>query len=344
LRLPQDAVDAIQKTSRPPIPSEVVESLLINCRSTCCVCRQPGKEFIIHHIVEWSVSRSHDSDNLVVLCLDDHGKAHTKHEFSKNLTTSLIKTHRAKWERDARRIELNYQAALLSRSGRGVRWHWLHLEAVRRLTVDVKKPSYNDSEFVKRLVSAKMLSAKGCIRPSLEWQDEPVKEKKQYVFDSGLGQDLALYCSDLLAEWARQARVLDINSIVEYPVSARSYLSVGAWVYLRKYFRIGSTDGLANEEDLMQAVYVSESAHVSFSFNAWTRLNQSSRLYLTTNSERSVIGQIQSISLNDGVIEIQISALAISPEFELGDPSLGSWVNGQNNAGYKRRLQKSEPT
>lgn len=342
LRLSEESIDAILKTTRPPIPDKTVESLLIKCRSTCCICRKPGKEFIIHHIVEWSESRSHDLDNLVVLCLDDHGKAHSKHELSKNLTPELIRAHRTQWENDARRIEHNYQAALLSSNSRSVRWHWLHLENVRRQTVNIEKPSYDDSEFVNRLVKAKMLSAAGCIRPSSEWQDEPFKAKKQYVFDSGLGQDLALYCSDLLANWVKQAIVLDVNSIVDYPDSARAYLSAGTWVYLRKYFRVTYERGAADEVDFMQATYASKSAHVSFGFNAWTRLNQSSRLYLTQNSERSVIGQIQSISMNDGEVEIKLSPLAISPEFELCDPSLGAWVKGQKNEDYKRRLKKSE--
>ena len=78
-------IEAVRKGGRPPIPSETLSKLLFDNRYQCCICRDPSKPFIVHHIDEWSNSRSHKIDNLIVLCLEHHNKAHSKSTLSQNL-------------------------------------------------------------------------------------------------------------------------------------------------------------------------------------------------------------------------------------------------------------------
>lgn len=82
LNIPEELIDIILREKRPPIPPKTLDKVLFESRWTCCVCRDRRQGIIVHHIHEYSDSRSHDEDNLVVLCLNHHGEAHTKRNFS----------------------------------------------------------------------------------------------------------------------------------------------------------------------------------------------------------------------------------------------------------------------
>jgi hypothetical protein len=97
LGLDQSSIDEFRAEKRPPIPEDIVIRLLHESKRTCCVCRNPGRPIIIHHIDEWSSSHSHSEDNLVVLCLEHHDAAHTKKALSLSLTAGQVKEHKAKW-------------------------------------------------------------------------------------------------------------------------------------------------------------------------------------------------------------------------------------------------------
>ncbi len=90
---------------RPPIPNEIVTSLLQKSRSTCCVCRDSKQPIIIHHINEWNTSKSHNEENLVVLCLNHHDEAHTKKELSLNLTPQRIRASKKDWEEKVKKYD-----------------------------------------------------------------------------------------------------------------------------------------------------------------------------------------------------------------------------------------------
>src|ERR1051326_4130135 len=95
LGLNQRQAAAFVNSKRPPIDSQTVFELLHKCRRTCCVCRKPNQPFIIHHIIPWAESHSHDIENLVVLCLSCHSEAHTKREIAQNLTRDQLRHHRS---------------------------------------------------------------------------------------------------------------------------------------------------------------------------------------------------------------------------------------------------------
>lgn len=97
LGLPSDAITAIRDSNRPPIPKETLFRLLHDSRNMCCVCRIRNRGVLLHHIDEWRESRSHDEDNLAVICLDCHDKAHTHRELSRELTSEQIRFHKAEW-------------------------------------------------------------------------------------------------------------------------------------------------------------------------------------------------------------------------------------------------------
>jgi hypothetical protein len=68
-----------------------MNKLLFESGWACCVCGKTSGGIIVHHIEKYSESHSHDEDNLVVLCLNHHGEAHTKRELELNLTPDRLR-------------------------------------------------------------------------------------------------------------------------------------------------------------------------------------------------------------------------------------------------------------
>jgi hypothetical protein len=106
LGIPAHAVKAIRQGSRPAIPTETLAAVLIANRFTCCVCNDSSRRVIVHHIEEWSVSRSHAPENLAVLCLIDHDKAHLRGGLAQNLTPQLLRDFKRRWEEKAGHLPL----------------------------------------------------------------------------------------------------------------------------------------------------------------------------------------------------------------------------------------------
>ena len=91
LNISEELLDIIRKGKRPPIPSETMNKLLFESGWACCVCGKTSGGIIVHHIEKYSESHSHDEDNLVVLCLNHNGEAHTKRELGINLTPDRLR-------------------------------------------------------------------------------------------------------------------------------------------------------------------------------------------------------------------------------------------------------------
>lgn len=97
LGLTQSQIEDVIGAGRPPIPKDILNTVLFNSKWACCICRDPKKAVIVHHLSPWVESRSHAVDNLVILCLEHHGEAHTIHQLTLNLTPDRIKDARDRW-------------------------------------------------------------------------------------------------------------------------------------------------------------------------------------------------------------------------------------------------------
>jgi hypothetical protein len=82
--------ETLSGTRRPPIPFEDIAAVLIANRFMCCVCHDPDRPVIIHHINDWAESHDHSRSNLAALCLADRDKAHKRGGLTQNLTPILV--------------------------------------------------------------------------------------------------------------------------------------------------------------------------------------------------------------------------------------------------------------
>src|SRR5687767_6264745 len=59
----ETAIRWILDARRPPIPAGTAAKVLTKAAFTCCVCKDPIKSVVLHHIEEWTDSHSHEEDN-----------------------------------------------------------------------------------------------------------------------------------------------------------------------------------------------------------------------------------------------------------------------------------------
>lgn len=106
LEIKPGAVQAIlDENRRPPIPSDVLLRTIFANRWLCCICRDPSRPIIVHHIQPWATSHDHSNSNLAVLCTFHHGEAHSTHSLEVTLTQDRLKKAKAGWEKAVERLD-----------------------------------------------------------------------------------------------------------------------------------------------------------------------------------------------------------------------------------------------
>lgn len=94
LGVPELTIQKIRAGDRSEIPFDNLVRVLIANRFVCCICHNVHKGIVVHHIDEWTNSHDHSVENLAVLCLDHHDKAHSKSSISRNLDRRIVKRQR----------------------------------------------------------------------------------------------------------------------------------------------------------------------------------------------------------------------------------------------------------
>lgn len=330
-------IESIRDRGRPPIPAAILRKVLEDSWRTCCVCRKPDKPIVVHHIEEWANGGRHEETNLVVLCLEDHDKAHTKAALSLNLSANDIRAAKATWIHRAAMLRDNYHKALLNPGGRSARWYWIHVDKLRQKTFQNKSLSSDlGREYVEELIKTDFITTSGKINPDAMWKEGVKKSKKMFLFDSSPAQLMALYVSDVLGRLVLNSPILDLSGMLADSVALDRYLSRGSLVYFRDQVEIDDKLG-----QLIHARISNTGVRLQFAFDPWMSLNHSAKgVHLPMEVERSVIGEVDSVVWQGKQLRIQISPLGISPDFVIHRPAQGGFVKGANNEGLKSR-QKS---
>lgn len=80
---------------RTSIPSDLAADVLFASDNTCCVCKERGKSFQIHHIDE--NPSNNVFENLTILCLECHNDTQIKGGFGRKLNAPLVTKYRDEW-------------------------------------------------------------------------------------------------------------------------------------------------------------------------------------------------------------------------------------------------------
>jgi len=112
-KIPELQVDFVKNCLiREPIDDTIIQRLLENNSFVCCLCKgQKSDAYIIHHIVEYSITKDNKYSNLAVLCLNDHDLAHRKGiALTNKISEQQIREAKVNWEEQV--IKENKEKAL----------------------------------------------------------------------------------------------------------------------------------------------------------------------------------------------------------------------------------------
>jgi hypothetical protein len=209
LGIPEFSVQNIRAGKRSEIPYDKLVQVLIANRFACCVCHDVTKGIIVHHIREWAESYDHSVDNLAVLCLDHHDKAHSKSSISRNLDGRTVTEFKAAWETKVK--ELDSEAVLkASQSNFDAWWYFNHIrlfELASGLKINFRAlPSY------RAALSGKVIDEDGLLRPRAK--------RTLHMYDGSEGMLLYDYVRSVMEKVLTQLKILNVSDILDRGILA----------------------------------------------------------------------------------------------------------------------------
>lgn len=314
LGLRKESAEAILSEPRPPIPDTTLHSVLIKSKRTCCICRDPSKPIIVHHIDEWAVSRSHEESNLIVLCLEHHDQAHTKKELSQRLSKKELRASKAAWERDIKLLDA--KAILKLKQERDYsRWDWINLprlfEIVTKMGIKSSIPHLR-----QQLLQAGYIDKHGFIANEKDWPAS--KSNGAYFIDFGDGMYIAYYLSDLVDQVLANTPVIDITPLIESKLQLTSVIAEGDFIaaQLPFYFANVNQDEKGSSQH-RKSYYRGHGVRIEYVFNAWNCLSCSARYdAMTGRRVKTIFARVMSVAEGEGELVISVSCLAAGTAFK----------------------------
>lgn len=309
LGLPASFADHLAN-SRPPIPSDVLIKVLQKSKVVCCVCRDPSKSVVIHHIQEWHGSRDHSEDNLAVLCLDHHGEAHTKRELGRNLTPEVLRALKAEWEKKV--AESDSQVLLGLSNADGAHWDYFNHDRLFKLAAEFKvaltrNPRYPALRRRKLVGSDGLLAGTGAMDRN---------SRSGYMYDFGENPYVYEYMKWILEQILSQSPVLDISHHGSR-TELLALLEEGKYICCSGAFNFKRLNKqVRGRSQLRRGMREANGIRLFFSFEGWECTSSSSSSdRMSGHRVATVIGLARSIEARATTLEIEISCLAAGSNF-----------------------------
>lgn len=300
-------------SGRVPIPDRTLSKLLFKNKWVCCICRDNSVPVVVHHIIPWVESKSHDINNLVVLCPNCHAKSHTKGDLNQNLTPKKLKALKEQWEN---KVKLD-DSILVSKAAQANSDHWYFFNLLRLYEiaedtrVDLKRLSH-----YKHAKNAGILNSKGNLVPE--------KADGMYVYSGKNSILMYWYARELFFEVLSKLSVTNVSDRFDKCDLGNTVITNDV-IYIEGAFTFKLLNNLSNGADqTVQATRSANSIKIIFSFDRWFATSTSA--HTTWLSGRQVVGcfcKVRNIEREDGKIIIKCSVLAICSE-----------LNGLRNRSY----------
>jgi len=307
---------------RPPIPFNELAAALIASRFTCCVCHDPQKSVVIHHIEDWAQSRDHTASNLAVLCLDHHDKAHKQGGHTRNLTHDLV--HQAKHDWEAKVAKLDTRAILdASAIDSDVWWLFNHIRLFS-LASDLML----DLSRVEGFAGARdraLIDNSGVPRarpPHTSW-----------MYQGGDGSPLYRYVTGVLRATLSHLTVYNISDDLDRSTLS-SIVRPDQFLFLQGTFNF-QTRGVAalGPGQTVVGVRHVNGVKVSFTADRWEAVSNSAwSNWLKGRREIACALRVINVTRSEGMIHIETTAIAISAP--LGGLKTREYANAPYRQGY----------
>lgn len=306
-------VRQLHSEQRPPIPQENLFRVLHKNRRTCCVCRDPDRPVIVHHITDWATSRSHDESNLSVLCLEHHDSAHTKKLLSQSLTEAEIRAAKKAWEKDV--LHLDALAIVrLKNENDYARWDWMNLPRIFELVLKRKIHLKNTTLF-RDLLAKGFIDTNGVLRPETDWSTE--KKPRYYFLDFMDGFYVGHYLGELVDQVLESLPITDITSHIPNKSQLKSLIREGEYIAAQLPFYFRAVENIGDKKhEIKRAYYKGHGVRIEYVFDAWHCMSSSARYDgMSGRKVQTVFGPVRSVLDEDGDLVISISCLASGTAF-----------------------------
>jgi hypothetical protein len=320
LGLRHDAIERILDSDRPPISFATLAQVLVANRMTCCVCNMSDRGVIVHHLVEWTESHSHAEQNLAVLCLMDHDKAHSKLAHTQNLTVSLIKQFKDNWQQRVQ--ELSTKAILTAAAKDFACWWYFNRTRLFGMAED-KSVSLKNLERFKTAALAEWINSEG----------HPLRKNhhSNYPLTGGDGGSMYAYLKEVLDETLSSTSVLNISDDLDRSF-LKAVLRPGHLIFLQGSYRFVEKTKRVNGPGQTVELYRSTNGvRVASTIDRWEATSNSAwAAYLRGTCEASALMRVVALRHTNEQFVVQGSSIAI------GAPLEGMKTREYSNAPYRR--------
>lgn len=302
LGISSEAADNILGGTRPPIPPDTVARVLYRNRFRCCVCHEPHKAIILHHIVPWATSRDHGESNLAALCLDHHAQAHSTTALAQNLDARNLASIKMQWEADCER----FAARAILEASRLDHAAWLYFNHQRLLALadDLRID-------LKTLVSYEGARATGLI----DDYGAPITGSNQqtYIYHGGNGRLLYAYMRDVLHRVMGQISIVNMSDHLDRGapmilLAPGDFLFVQGAHNFKKQNELGHGPG-----QISSGIRQANGVAIKYVFDRWEATSTSAwGLWLLGRQSVGSLVHVKTLAREDGQIVIQGTVLGIS--------------------------------
>ncbi len=87
---------------RSNVPSKIADAVLVANNHTCCVCAEPRKHVVFHHID--SDPSNHDPANLAVVCHDCHSRVTGDEGLGRQYSPQEVTRYKQRWEQQCAQL------------------------------------------------------------------------------------------------------------------------------------------------------------------------------------------------------------------------------------------------
>lgn len=191
---------------RPKISQQTVDDLLYKSLYQCIFCEE--QYYVIHHIEEWSKSKSHHIDNLVVLCPKHHTLAHAESTISQGFDKATIKKARYRHYIDVDEKRKNFIIGNLAQKNHSL-WY-THLTRVVDLAISYNI-KLNDFKYYGKLLENGYISQEGFIKKSTIIDKH---NPKKYFLNFNDGIFIKLYLQEMIEKLANKRNFIILKDDV----------------------------------------------------------------------------------------------------------------------------------
>ncbi|MWV43402.1 hypothetical protein GRF59_07125 [Paenibacillus sp. HJL G12] len=307
----QESAEIINKEKRPPIPSKTLNKVLYESRYSCCICKK-SKGIIVHHIEPWEESKSHDEDNLVVLCLEHHGEAHTRHELSINLTKQRIIHAKSQWNNEVKQMNKNVVIDLPKPM-----FSFFDYFNINRLfeLFDQKDINLWELSYYDYLLDAGFINKDGSFKPILKWNVSSSDIKYYWIgfFEGGY---INRFIKDGFQRLLQTLEPVILNDIwnkskIEALITPGTFFIIQGAFYFKNVS--GRAEGIGQQT---KGYRRANGIRIEFEFDSWYCNSSSSKSHLSSRSVVTAYCVSRSITRSRNELIIYCTVLAIGNGFE----------------------------